>query len=367
MIAPPAISGQAAPLPSRPEESTAFSGVKSGPGMRFASIDTIKAIAIFAVICVHSMPFRGYNNTLHGVVDQLCRFAVPFFFMAAGFLIALKIKNSEAPDPFRKYIVRIAALYIAWCIVYLLIPSPRLVSAHGLLQGIYLSACARLSERGDLLVLLGSGTERHLWFFPSLISAIIIVYLFRKPKRRTALLFIAVPLYAAALAAGSYSATPMGIRMDFISRNGPFFSTIYVSLGYLIGSREHRISASAAVAVMLLGIGIHMAEALAMLKFYSTPLARHDFLAGTVLTASGLIMLASAKPGFGKGSFLSMCGKYTLGIYALHYAVDTGLRRLAAPQSGLLWHIAHPVGVFLISLFLVLIAARLPFVKRLVI
>lgn len=339
---------------------------RENPG-RIASIDTIKTVSVFAVICVHSMPFRGYMNTLNGVIDQLCRFAVPFFFTAAGYLFALNTRNQQSPAWFKKYLGRLAALYVAWCVIYLLVPSLRLVAAHGLLKGTYLSACARLSQKSGLLHLLSTGTERHLWFFASLLSAIPVLYLFRKPERQALLIAVAAALYVVGLLAGSYSVTPLGLQIGFDTRNGPFFSTLFVTLGFLMGSRNPSPpAAGTACAIVLAGLAVHMSEALALQKVFGVPLARHDFLIGSVLTASGLMLLAIAKPGLGNGSLIARCGNYTLGIYVLHYMADIGLRRAVSLNTPA-WHLAHPAIVFLLTLAAVLAAARIPVVKRLVV
>lgn len=332
------------------------------PG-RIASIDTIKAIAVFAVICIHCMPFHGRLHTLNGVINQLCRFSVPFFFLASGYLFARHLKRSRDPGRFRKQLARLVILYVSWCMFYLLIPSPRLVADHGLLKGIYLSASALVS--GGDFKLLFEGTSYHLWFFASLISAFLILYPFRDPQRWAVLMLAAASLYVFGLLAGSYSSTWLGLKMSFNTRNGPFFSTLFVSIGYMVGSTDYRIPARAACALTLAGVAVHMTEVFLLQSVFGIPLARHEFLLGTVLTGCGLMLLATANPDLGRGSLLARCGKYALGIYGMHVVAVTALRR-SVDLHNLAWHPVLPVFAFLITLSLVLIAARLPVIKHLV-
>lgn len=308
---------------------------------------------------MHSDFLYGKHEALYYITDQLCRFSVPFFFTSAGYLLALRMKKNPGAGPFEKYLGRLLLLCIAWNTFYLLIPSPMLISRHGILEGAWLSVCARAADIGGLLRLWSEGTAEHLWFFSAIISAFVFLYAFRKPERRAMLISMSAALYVIGLLGGSYSATPLGVRLEYDTRNGPFFSTLFVVIGFLFGAGGFKASTRAAVSLIIAGIGIQAAEVTGLKILFGVPMDRHDFLIGTVLTGTGLILLAIGNPGLGRGSLLAKCGKYTLGIYALHWAVDKAYLRLFTVQS-LAWHLAHPVTVFLVSLSLALIVSRIP-------
>ena len=61
------------------------------------SIDTVKCFAAFAVIVIHTQPFKCYED-LYFIIRTMCSFAVPFFFVSTGYLLAngLIKSNDEA-------------------------------------------------------------------------------------------------------------------------------------------------------------------------------------------------------------------------------------------------------------------------------
>ena len=64
--------------------------------MRIQSIDTFKGLAILGVIVIHTEPFlaiqairvKSYWYYLGNALQQISSFAVPFFFVAAGYFFS---------------------------------------------------------------------------------------------------------------------------------------------------------------------------------------------------------------------------------------------------------------------------------------
>lgn len=61
---------------------------------RIESVDLFRLLAIFCVIMIHAKPFLGstlfgcgVNNYLGIFINQISRFAVPFFFTISGFFL----------------------------------------------------------------------------------------------------------------------------------------------------------------------------------------------------------------------------------------------------------------------------------------
>lgn len=95
---------------------------------RLEQIDILRAIAITAVIIIHSIsiniiPFLAFQPQLNILIaiDQLMRFSVPFFFAISGYLLAAKYLNSklEFASFFKKRAFRLIPPYLLWsAIIY---------------------------------------------------------------------------------------------------------------------------------------------------------------------------------------------------------------------------------------------------------
>lgn len=66
--------------------------------------------------------------------------------------------------------------------------------------------------------------------------------------------------------AGSYTSLT-GLEAPFFTRNGPFFSTLMVTLGFLIRQHEWKVSSAKALGLIALGMCIHFAEVVWLSKF----------------------------------------------------------------------------------------------------
>lgn len=90
----------------------------------YSSIDICKFFMAICVIAAHTLPFYGCSNPIvNEVFENVLKCAVPFFFMATGFFLALKSEwpcNSEADVlNIKKYGKKVGKLYIIWSIIYL--------------------------------------------------------------------------------------------------------------------------------------------------------------------------------------------------------------------------------------------------------
>lgn len=157
---------------------------------RIKSVDSIRLIAIIAVIAIHTTPFRcsGCDSDLYYrlsiFIDQTARFAVPFFFVVSGYFWVVKI-NAGA-DIFKtttKMLSRIITVFLAWSVIYL-IPF-NTIADHGI-------DALWSTEQANLAVLklvqnpfnfFLEGTKAHLWFLNSLAFSLLISFFFSHKKR----------------------------------------------------------------------------------------------------------------------------------------------------------------------------------------
>ncbi len=88
--------------------------------------------------------------------------------------------------------------------------------------------------------------------------------------------------------------------------------------------------------MMVAGMGLYALEAAGLLRVAAVPLARHDFLLGSLPWALGLFGLLLANPAWGKDSWLERQAPKVLGLYCLHMMLVVWLM-IFGPQGKLVW------------------------------
>ncbi len=213
------------------------------------------------------------DNKSHGfrfiTADVLGRIAVPFFFMATGFLLAQRKGDGYffGIDHVKKYVYRILKLYIIWTAIYLpvIIYKNIIDSGEGLRYGI-------LTSIRDFIFV---GSYGHLWYLPATaVGVAAVFFLTEKIGERWSgiLLFF---LFLAGLLAQSYyglleiwtgggglvwDALRLLKKIMVTSRNGIFFGSFFIYMGGWTARRYREIHLDtwmiwfgAAISVMLLG------------------------------------------------------------------------------------------------------------------
>ena len=162
-------------------------------------------------------------------------------------------------------------------------------------------------------------------------------------------------LYGLALIGGSYGPLLPGGEWALLTRNGPFFSLLFVALGAELRLRGWQPDARCSALLMVAGMVLYALEAEGLLHFAAVPLNRHDFLLGSLPWALGLFGLLLANPNWGRGSWLERQAPKVLGLYCLHMMLVVWLM-VFGPQGKLLWWELVKVPVLLV---LSLLACRL--------
>lgn len=88
------------------------------------AVDVGKFFMAIVVIAIHTRPFEGFEPSIFlQLYDLLCTCAVPFFFLATGYLLERKLKNEYSFMMRNKAVSRtlykMIQLYLIWSIVYL--------------------------------------------------------------------------------------------------------------------------------------------------------------------------------------------------------------------------------------------------------
>lgn len=337
--------------------------------MRTASLDTLRTVAVFAVICLHADPFLAVHmdaptpltNALAQLINALARFAVPAFFAVSGFLAG----NAATSDPLARWARsagRIMGVFVFWSLCYALLPQWEQLASGSIAEAVEarLREVARQAARAPLLFLM-EGTERHLWFLPALALCSGLTALCARRGAWRVLLAMGGALYALGLAGQGYA--PLLYDAGALhTRNGPFMGTLLYALGWL-AARRPPLSLKTALLLAVGGETLQLIEAYSLGRWFHMPVA--NYYLGTLPLTVGLLDVARRLPHMGERWGPAWCGPYVLGIYAVHVlALRVTYKLHAALGAGVLWQAAFPVLAFALSLALALAGARIPLLRH---
>ncbi|MGL5976562.1 MAG: acyltransferase family protein, partial [Aeromonas sobria] len=254
-------------------------------------------------------------------------------------------------------------LWLGWSLFYLLVPFNPLDAVQ---QG-YLA-----SLRGQWQFQLADplngwlvGGMIHLWFLPALIMAVTLLALCHRLGRPALALWLGLGLYLLALLGGSYAKPLLGAEWPLLTRNGPFFSLLFVALGATLRQRQWQPTARSSWGLLTVGMAIYALEVIGLYLLDSVPLTRHDFLLGSLPWALGLFGLLLANPEWGKGSWLERQAPKVLGLYCLHMMLVVWLFMFGPHSASVLWEIAKVPLLLGSSLLAYRLLAAIPLTRRL--
>ncbi|MDF2155211.1 acyltransferase family protein [Vibrio sp. CAU 1672] len=296
---------------------------------KIASLEFARIIAMLAIIGLHcqmaltywqwdGIPWIGY------LLNQFARFGVPLFFVISGYLIQPKL-SQDPITTLKNYAKPLVKIWLVWSLLSLLMPFQWQTTA----EAGYLAE--RMGYWGYLLMdplnSLMEGGLVHLWFLPALLIAVAIIALTVHTGLTAWMLPLAGALYVYGVLGGSYQ-TLTELPVPFFTRNGPFFSTLMVVLGYLARQQQWQISRNNTIRLILIGMLLHLAEAYWLMS-YEVPFNVHDFLFGTPLWAVGIFMWLLAHPNFGRMNWVLALSPSILGIYVSHLLVVIVMMNIA--------------------------------------
>ncbi|POA98264.1 fucose 4-O-acetylase [Chromobacterium sinusclupearum] len=292
--------------------------------MRISSLDCTRVIAIAAIMALHVAPFASPFNPapwaaapyawIADFINQAGRFAVPFFFLCAGYFVQPKL-SAETLAPALRYCRPILLLWVLWSLIYAFLPMDLpAVLDKGYVQGMQGQWGMLLAHPLDLLLV---GGMLHLWFLPALMLAVLMIAGAHRLRWENGLLPLAIALYLIGLAGGSY-AKLLDIQWDFNTRNGPFFALPLVLAGVLLRQTGRRLGDKAAIGLMLGGMLLYLVELWGLNRYAQSGFRGHDFLLGSLPWALGLFWLLLNHPQWGRDSWLEKQAPNVLGIYCLH-------------------------------------------------
>jgi surface polysaccharide O-acyltransferase-like enzyme len=348
-------------------------GPEEGTPRSLAWIDAARVAAIVAVIVIHVVsplvtsradpPSWWFGN----VVDSAARWSVPLFVMISG---ALLLRSDLADEPVRFYRRRLARILpplIAWTVIYLV---------YG-----YLSADNPQTLREAVAYVAAGRPYFHLYFL-YLIAGLYLVAPFLRPvvaQSSSRVLGIAVLVFLALGIADSLALRWFGTGgANAATRFVPYVG-YFLAGAWLVGLVPTRGRIGASALTVVLGIGVTaVGTNLLIDRFgFGRGLYLYEYLSLTTVPVSlaifGLFLwsaptmdrLAARIPGRG----LSIVAASTLGIYVIHPLVMAGLGTLGLRARAFFFPLAVPatlLAAFAVSLLIVLVLQRIPFVRRIV-
>ena len=339
---------------------------------RYYSIDSFKLIAIFCIVCIHTNPFSDYYfGEIDGslvdmfLIDSISRFAVPYFFMASGFLFILKCTKENNKIYFWKYITNLVGLFIRWVFIYLSIGSfiillQNITDFSTLINslGAYFLHSINIS-----LFVYGEGiySAYHLWFLISLIWSIVIVYFFYIKKKIILLLCLSLIFNFLGLFGQSYSGF-LGIEININTRETLFFGLFYTCLGALFSLylekiiyTFRRMNNQKLFALIFLLLLIQISERMITYNIFNSNLG--EYFISTILLTFFIFLFVLRNPSFGKGTFLTRWGRNSVGIFLIHPLIISVFYLIVNNldikfQNSLIFHLVFTPLVFSLSYFI---------------
>lgn len=330
---------------------------------RLSSVDFFRVCAIFAVVCIHTTPPENQSLPWEKWFNELCRFAVPYFFIAAGYFFSLATSDGKPiVQVFSRYAQRIVLLFLGWALFYAVVPP--------FVGGQNYPYPARLVEHLQDMIrfphsFVLTGNIYHLWFLSALLQGIAIVAFFQWLKRPRLGLAFAITLLLFALLTGAYRETPVGIPLPLNTRSGLFFSTFFVAVGAMLARRTKPIPLGAALTIFFVGLILHLAEIWFLSRAGAQPVGSFQLVFGTVPFAVGLMLIALARPGL-RGFGIHALGRYTLGIFVLHVYVIEVIKALPWLSALTEHSIAFSLVVFTVTSTIVVTMGRFEWLKSFV-
>ena len=334
---------------------------------RMHYIDVANVLAIIAVLYLHCngivhrfTPTSAWAQSL--VVEVICYWAVPIFFMNSGITLLRYRTRYSTRDFFKKRFSGAVLPFLFWSIVFLLYyRSTGQLKFKGLTEAINLS--------------LSTKVEPTVWFFLPLFGLYLWMPVLSALSERRDVLDYLAGVSVLCIAVLPMILKPAGITFSPAGWMGIANGTIVFPLvGIALHDRTFKRGQR---------MGIYALGALACIVRYglayraSMAAGRHVFRF-TGYTSALSLMLGVAVFVFIRSvdwekaigahfvdRILPRLSSWTLGVYILHMFVYRQLvHRFSIDQVGLLWRLLGPIAIYLICIALTAMIKKIPILRR---
>lgn len=316
---------------------------------RIKGIDAMRAFAAFAIVLIHVFPIPTDSDIrIKILVQQTARFAVPFFFVTAGFFYAQRIQTGLLPIfALKKSFNRILPIFLFWSFIFFINPHVKRIHEQGLVAA-YFGKFVELISNVEKLIFVGPGF--HLWFFISLMYTVIVFHLLSGYKKNYLVIMLAFFLYVFGVMGGSYAKSAIGLAVPINTRNFIFFSMLPFTIGYYLYGTEG-IWRNCYFGIFLWATGsiLHFFEIFMLNRFDGISIRSIDYVFSTVLMGVGAFIVGRSNPPFFGWKPLVKLGLLSVGIYAIHPLFSGRLNLVENLCNGRKWMVIAPLSIFLIS------------------
>lgn len=292
---------------------------------RNSAIDLFKFIAMPFIIAIHLFLFEYVNSTAYILINSVARFAVPFFFISAGYLLNKKTNSVDDPWPYvTKYLLNITKIYFVWTTIYLMfnsvIVAVNAVIAHDSIIsaiGVYFKSAFKIKS-----FIADTDVSYHLWFLRALILSVLVLYIFIRIKKMKILLICSLLLNLTGLFGQSYSCFA---NLPIQTSNAWFFGIFYLTLGYYISQKENRFKGHTKLWIFLciLFFLLQSLEAFTLVNIFGAKLA--NYYISTIPLSIFLFALVINIKNIKSNNFFAKLGERSIGIYVIHLLVMISL------------------------------------------
>jgi surface polysaccharide O-acyltransferase-like enzyme len=242
------------------------------------TLDLLKTISVFLVICIHS-PFPGSYGA-H--VTALSRIAVPIFFMISGYYFC----NGTGSEFKKRQVIKVLKLVVFSNILFFIFKaSISIVKGEFLLK---LTTWFSLKSFLKFILLNESPFSGHLWYLTAILYVLLIFTIVKKSNNIKLLLIITPILLSIDLILGKYSLLIWGREFPYILvRNFLFVGIPYFSIGYIlnISSKNIKISNKYLIPLIVIFVFTTFIEHYCLIHFDLNP-ARDHYISTTLLSVS---------------------------------------------------------------------------------
>lgn len=197
----------------------------------YGNLDILKILLALLIVLRHIGQYFLFNNVFWHVyiINTISTIGVTSFFIMSGFLLFRKPVGKER---LKKQIFRILKLYGCWTIVYLPLDIYKYLK-----DGLnFPQAIVDFVQKA-----IFEGTYYHMWYLPSLIVAICIVYIMK--NRRCILITVTAGLMIIGIFTDTYGISfPKVYYTIFLTtRNGLFMGSFLVAVGKCLADYESKL------------------------------------------------------------------------------------------------------------------------------
>lgn len=317
--------------------------------MRNYSIDTLKFLSAFFVVCIHTKPFRDMDGQMYdllwGVIRIIASFAVPFFFTAMGYLFFRRIDKEQS--------IRYVTSYLRKCCKYLILTVGVYSIYHCLKlsfspdkNALYAEFFTSIFDWTNLYYGIESAGMFHLWFLLVPFYVLPLVYVFRKRISFLTFIFLSFNLIGILL---------QGLKFDVQVRDALFYGGFYICLGGWLFKNEEEIREQVRK--------INMHYLLVSLVFFNVLQicesllwnCRLSYSISTIFITLILFAIILKNSNIWKNSLVNKIGAASLGVYLIHpLIIDFVFLILhitgeSEVSKSVLWQIFFTPFVFVIS------------------